>query len=153
MASRHQASSNTTTVIARERDRAPSPRNGHESPMKGHVQGYRAQALDPYMLSQPILAPIHLRILGAVTRRPMTAKELVKYLRLPYTTCYRHLNWIVKKGLLKENKARTKDGNLEYKVYSSEIESLTLHFDDDEFSLDISLKNVKGKTLTYRQRL
>ena len=118
-----------------------------------NVRTIKAPPIDPYALSQAILDPTNLKILAKLTRKPMTAKELVKAVGIPYTTCYRRLKWLVENGLCNVNTNRTNGSNLAYKVYSAEIESLTLHFDDEEFDLVLRLRSIPSKNHTYHQWL
>lgn len=117
------------------------------------VRTTKASPIDPYALSQAILDPTNLKILASLSRKPMTAKQLVKVVSVPYTTCYRRLNWLVKNELCKMTTHRTREGNLAFKVYSAEIESLTLHFDEDDLSLNLKLSSLSGKNLKYHQWL
>ena len=118
-----------------------------------NIRTIKAPPIDPYALSQAILDPTNLKILAKLTRKPMTAKELVKAVGIPYTTCYRRLKWLVENGLCNVNTNRTNGSNLAYKVYSAEIESLTLHFDDEEFDLVLRLRSIPSKNHTYHQWL
>ncbi|MCB9897671.1 MAG: helix-turn-helix domain-containing protein [Planctomycetes bacterium] len=65
-------------------------------------------------LSELLVHPIRLRILGALSGREMTTRKLARVLReVPQATLYRHVRTLAENGLLEVSEQRTVNGIVE----------------------------------------
>lgn len=103
-------------------------------------------------LSQAILDEINCTILAMLDTGSQTATEIVKQLRLPMTTCYRRLSWLADKGLVKEQLKRPKGRGGPYRLYTSQLQSLSIRYEGSSVKLDVVLSDNPKEPLTYYQR-
>jgi len=108
---------------------------------------------DILSMAQFALDELNCSILATLDDEDMTARELVRRLRVPMTTCYRRLTRLAREGLVKETSRRTRDGNLPFKVYSSQLESLSVHYEGIDFKLALNLNCEPGQNLSYHERV
>jgi len=102
-------------------------------------------------LAQAALDEINCAILATLADKSLTARDLVKRLHLPVTTCYSRLKHLTREGLVKESSQRTEKGNLPFKLYTSQFDSLALHYEGSDFHLDLSLTTFPGQNLIHHE--
>ena len=109
-------------------------------------------AEDFFNLSQMILDEVNCSILAALAQEDRTASDIVKQLRLPMTTCYRRLNWLAEKGLVRESLRQPKGRGGPYRIYTSLLKSLTLRYECSSVELDLVLVDDPDRPLTFHQQ-
>ncbi|MFB6162313.1 MAG: ArsR/SmtB family transcription factor [Halococcoides sp.] len=75
-------------------------------------------------------------VLAAVSREPMSAKELAEECDLSKPTVYRRLELLEENDLVTDRTLVADDGN-HYKVFESNFESTVISLEDDEYHVRI----------------
>ncbi len=109
------------------------------------------EANELFDISQAILDDVNCSILAILANRRLTTSDIVRFTRLPMTTCYRRLNWLTKRGLVNEEPLRERGHTI--KLYSSQLESLNLHYEGQTVSLDLAFSNIPGRVCSTHQEL
>jgi len=78
----------------------------------------------------------NIEILGA-TSEPRSAQELSEELDIPIATSYRRIEELSDSGLLADDESKLTDDRRRVSVYRRDVDSLTVTFEENGFSLDI----------------
>lgn len=76
------------------------------------------------------------RVLAAISREPLAAKELAEECDLSLPTVYRRIEMLNEYDLVTDETLVAEDGN-HYKVYQSNFESTVISLEDDEYKVRV----------------
>jgi predicted transcriptional regulator len=76
------------------------------------------------------------QVLAAISREPLSAKELADECDLSLPTVYRRIEMLDEYNLITDRTLVADDGN-HYKVYESNFESTVISLEDDEYKVQI----------------